>query len=60
MGARPVGVMSVACPSCRAAVGRPCVNRRGYLTVAHYERESAWIAAETAELAAVRAAEAPA
>lgn len=55
MGARPVGVMTVACPTCRVAVGRPCKNARGYLTGAHWERESAWIAAETAELAAVRA-----
>ena len=51
LAAPPVGVLSVPCPVCRAAVGRPCVNRRGYLVEAggHRQRRAAWLAVERAE-----------
>ena len=52
MALPPIGVLSVACPRCRAAVGRPCPNRRGYLLDggSHRERRAAWLAAERVEV----------
>lgn len=44
-----IGVTTVRCPVCRAAVGRPCHNRRGYLTDAHEPRVTLWVAQETRE-----------
>lgn len=45
------GVLSVRCPVCRAAPGRPCANRRGYLVPlgSHRPRETAWALTELAE-----------
>lgn len=38
------GILSVRCPACRAAPGRPCRNRRGYLAeLTHRQREALWL-----------------
>lgn len=60
MALPPVGIHTVTCPVCRAGVGRPCTNRRGYLLTggSHHQRRAAWLAAERAEVRAQQ--EAPA
>ena len=53
VGRPAVGAMTVACPSCRAVAGRPCVDSRGYLYPggAHVLRHQDWLAAEEREQA---------
>lgn len=40
------GALSVRCPVCRSAPGRPCRNRRGYLVDTHALRLNSWLAEE--------------
>lgn len=55
MAALAIGVQQVSCPICRARVGRPCVNVRGYLLErgAHRDRIAAWAQLEQQEFAAL-------
>ena len=56
---RVPGVLSVRCPACRAGVGRPCRNKRGYLAQpGHAEREGLWTATELADAYGITVGEA--
>lgn len=50
-GAPPFGALSVTCPVCHSAPGRPCANRRGYLLDggSHRQRASLWLDGERQE-----------
>lgn len=60
MSAPAVGALTVACPSCRAVAGRPCVDARGYLYAGgvHQRRRADWLAVEEAEMDRLRARQA--